>query len=57
MAEYEYREHQFSLEFMKELLDLAAMCNDIGSDQFDFDIGPLDGIALNVTIAFKYVRR
>ena len=56
MEDYEYRSYSPSLSFMKDLLVLADMANEIGSDHLDFDIGSMDGITMNVEISFNYRR-
>ena len=43
-----------SLEFMKQIVELADQAHQIGGDHVEFDIGPIDGISLNVGITFTY---
>ena len=52
--EYVCKEGELSLEFMRDILKIADQANEMGSDQVEFDIGPLDGITLTVGITFTY---
>lgn len=46
--------YQPSLAFLKELTVLAGMCEDHNSDMVKFDLGPIDGFTLEVSISFLF---
>lgn len=50
----DYEEYQLSLQFLKEIVILADMCIDRDADRVKFEIGPLDGIAMEVSIEFHF---
>lgn len=42
------------LEFLKYIVDLAARANELDADKVGFDLGPIDGVSLNIEIRFSY---
>lgn len=50
----DYEVYQPTLEFLKEILMLADKCINHDADKVKFDIGPLDGMTMEVSIEFHF---
>ena len=42
------------LEFLKYIVGLADRANELDADRVSFNLGPIDGVSLNVEIRFSY---
>ena len=42
------------LEFLRYIVKLADRATDLNADRIIFDLGPFDGVSLNVEIRFSF---